>query len=165
MEMEMFVRGAMIQGEARGAESFELRRDLGSELSACLVVEEHDGAEGGHIRAKEAVATHHMRHGRSGKGWPAFDQHQMQADTQGRHAPRACDRVSRCRRRYHQARRCENAAAMRRFDGVVHFAGGAEIIRRDDQSLQAASRRARKKWKNSTPSRKRRFIISVLTII
>ncbi len=54
---------------------------------------------------------------------------------------------------------------MRRFDGVVHFASGAEIIRRDDQSLQAASRRARKNWKNSTPSRKRRFIISGLTII
>ncbi len=54
---------------------------------------------------------------------------------------------------------------MGRFDGLVDFAGGAEIIRRDDQPLQAASRRVRKKWKNSTPSRNRRFIMSGLTII
>jgi len=161
----MLMRIAVIQGQPRAAKSFELRGDFGGELAARLPVEEYDRPEGRHIGTKETVSIHQMRHGRSGKRRPAFDQHQMQADTQGRHATRARDRVRGFRRRYHQARRGENAAAMRCFDGIVDFASGAEIVRRDDQSLQAASRRARKKWKNSTPSRKRRFIISGLTII
>jgi hypothetical protein len=51
------------------------------------------------------------------------------------------------------------------FDGIVDFAGSAEIIRRDDEPPQAVSRLVRKKWKNSTPSRNRRLIISGLPII
>lgn len=89
----------------------------------------------------------------------------MQPNTQGRHAARALNRIG-CRGcRDHQARGGENAAAMGHFDGVVDFASNAEIIRRDDQLLQALSRRVRRKRKNSTPSRRRRFIISGLTII
>jgi hypothetical protein len=62
------------------------------------------------------------------------------------------------------------------YHGVIDFGGRPEVIRRDHQALQlqlgvsspplqAASRRERRNWKNSTPSRKRRFIISGLAII
>ena len=89
----------------------------------------------------------------------------MQPDAQRGHAPRARNRIVRRRRGDHQTRGGENTAAMSGFDGLVDFAGRAEIIRGDDQSLHAASRRVRKKRKNSTPSRNRRFIMSGLTII
>ncbi len=82
---------------------------------------------------------------RCGQHRPAFHQHHMQADTQSRHAPRARNGIRCRRRRDHQARGRENTAAMRRFDGLVDFARRAEVIRRDDQSLQAVSCRVRRK--------------------
>ena len=94
-----------------------------------------------------------------------FHQDEMQSDAQRGQAPRARDRIGGCRRSDHQARGGEDAAAVRRLDRAVDFSSGAEIIRRDDQSLQAMSRRVRRKRKNSTPSRRRRFIISGLAII
>ena len=70
----------------------------------------------------------------------------------------------RCRRRDHQAGSRQNPFAMGQLDRVVDFAGGAEIVRGDDQALQKLetimSSRVRRNWKNSTPSRKRRTIIS-----
>ena len=95
---------------------------------------------------------------------------------------------------------------MRKLDGFVDFAGGAEIIGGDDEvtltiasvgfgatafrlsttalgasalrlqtivrpprlassAQRAISRRSRRKWKNSMPSRSRRFIMSGLRII
>jgi hypothetical protein len=49
---------------------------------------------------------------------------------------------------------------MRDLDGLVDLDRYAEIIGRDDQTPQsAASRRSFRNWKNSTPSRSRRFII------
>jgi hypothetical protein len=52
------------------------------------------------------------------------------------------------------------------LDGVVDLFGKAEVVRRDDQAVQCASSLCwRRKAKNSTPSRKRRFIICGLRII
>src|SRR5258706_5066215 len=89
----------------------------------------------------------------------------MQADAQRGHPAGSRNRVARRRRADHQACSRKNAAEMRRFHRVVDFLGGAEIVSRDDQPLQAASFRVLRKWKNSTPSRRRRFIISGLAII
>ena len=50
---------------------------------------------------------------------------------------------------------------MRVLDGLVDLGRQPEIIGRDDEMLQlASSLRSRRNWKNSTPSRRRRFIIS-----
>ena len=90
----------------------------------------------------------------------------MQPDAQARHAPRARHCVGRGGRADHQAGGAQNAVPMGLLDGLVHFGREAEIIGRDDQPLQTiASSRWRRNWKNSTPSRSRRFIISGLRII
>ena len=55
---------------------------------------------------------------------------------------------------------------MRGFDGLVDFAREPEIVGGDDEMFQSAgSRRSRRKRKNSTPSRSRRFNMSGLRTI
>ena len=161
----MLVRIAVIEVQTRGAERRKLRGDFGRELTASLPAASNDCAERRHVGAKRAVSVHQMGHSGRRQQGPALHQHQMQADTQARVTARAGDRIGCRRRRDHQARCRQNPAAMRGLDGVVDFAGRAEVIRRDDQLLHAVSRRVRRKWKNSTPSRRRRFIISGLAII
>src|ERR1700694_5456653 len=63
VEMEMLVRVAMIEGEARGAKGLELCRDFGGELAARLPAEAYDGPKSSHIRAKDAISIHEMRDG------------------------------------------------------------------------------------------------------
>jgi hypothetical protein len=65
----------------------------------------------------------------------------------------------------HQARDRQNAVLVGLFDGFVDGRVEPEIVRADDQASQLAISRLRKNWKNSTPSRKRRLIISGLLII
>lgn len=66
----------------------------------------------------------------------------------------------------YQACRSENALTVCALDCVVDLARDAEIVCGNENPSQVGrSRRARRKWKNSTPSRKRRFIISGLAII
>jgi len=89
----------------------------------------------------------------------------VQPDAQRLQPPGPRDGVARGSRRDHQARRGQNAAAMGGLDRVVDFARGAEIIGGNDQAFQTASRRDRRKWKNSTPSLRRRFMISGLVNI
>ena len=90
----------------------------------------------------------------------------MEADREPGQPARHCDGARRRRRSDHQARGGEDAFDMRGLDGPVDLVGKAEIIRRDDEKLQCAvSRRSRRKRKNSTPSRRRRFITSGLRAI
>src|ERR1700732_4237699 len=58
MQMEMLVRVAMIEGEARGAKGLELCGDLGGELAARLPAAGEDRPEGRHIGAKQVVFVH-----------------------------------------------------------------------------------------------------------
>ena len=101
---------------------------------------------------------------------PTFHQHHVQADAKGGYPPGTPDGVLGGRTGNHQARRGKNTVAMRGLDGIIDLEGGTEIVSRDDESwpplrAQAISRRVRRKRKNSTPSRKRRFIISGLATI
>jgi hypothetical protein len=55
---------------------------------------------------------------------------------------------------------------MRGFHGFIDFAREPKIVGGDDDTLQSAgSRRSRRKRKNSTPSRSRRFNMSGLRTI
>src|SRR5215470_15196789 len=90
----------------------------------------------------------------------------MQADAQPCQTPGACDRVVRGGASDHEACSGQNAVLMRRLDSLVDLAREPEIVGGDDEMLQCAgSPRWRRKRKNSTPSRRRRFIISGLMII
>ena len=90
----------------------------------------------------------------------------MQAHAQPRHPLRTPNRIRRGRTRDHQAGRAENSVAMGRFNRIIDFDRQAEVVRSDDEMIQCAiPLRSRRKAKNSTPSRRRRFIISGLMTI
>src|SRR6266571_2883592 len=90
----------------------------------------------------------------------------MQTHAQLRQLLRACDCVPGGATCHHEACGGEDAALVRDLDGVVDLRREPEIVGGDDEMFQCAgSRRSRRKRKNSTPSRKRRFIMSGLMII
>jgi len=91
----------------------------------------------------------------------------MQADAEPRQTARAGDRVGGGRRADHQAGAGQNTVAACRLDGAVDGFVEAEIIGADDEPprRQCAVSRSRRNWKNSTPSRRRRTIISGLRTI
>ena len=90
----------------------------------------------------------------------------MEPDAQARQALRPGDGIFRPALARHQACRRQNAVPMGLLDGLVDLARQPEVIGRDDELPQLAiSLRSRRKWKNSTPSRRRRFIMSKSRII
>jgi hypothetical protein len=92
----------------------------------------------------------------------------VEPDRERRHGPRSAYGVGGAGARDHQARRRENPRAMRDLDRLIDLVREAEIVRCDDQAVGAqcaGSLWARRKAKNSTPSRSRRFIICGLLII
>ena len=165
MNVKMLVRVDMVQHESRGTECFELGGDFGRELALCPAVHRDIYAGPHHILAKAARRFDEIGDRICGKRRDTIHQHKMQAHSQIGKAARAGDGIGRGGARHHQAGSRQNPVAMGPFDRCIHFRRGAEIIRRDDQLFQAWLRRARRKWKNSTPSRSRRFIISGLAII
>src|SRR5882757_5857615 len=90
----------------------------------------------------------------------------MQADAQPRQFVRTRNRILRGGACHHQACGGEDAVLMRDLDGVVDLRREPEIVGGDDEKFQCAgSPRWRRKRKNSTPSRRRRLIMSGLMII
>ena len=164
MQMEMFVRIDVIEFEAGRRKRLELSFDLGGQLAAHLRPQEHGKAGAHHVAPEHAAGVHQIGNVGRRQRRPAFHQHQMQTHRQ-RHRLGARHGVGGGRRRDHQAGGGENTLAMRALDRVVDLDGGAEIVRGDDQSLRgrqaACSLRSLRNWKNSTPSRRRRFIMSV----
>jgi len=75
-------------------------------------------------------------------------------------------RMERFKARRNSARDGAVTSAPQHLDARLLEEGEAEIVRGDDEALQmTASSLWRRNWKNSTPSRRRRFIISGLRII
>ena len=98
-----------------------------------------------------------------GKDRSALEEDKMQSDAQARQAARQLRRFGAVALADHQARSREDAAAISNRDRFVHFARQAEVVCRDDQSLQCiTSRRWRRNRKNSTASRSRFFITTGL---
>ena len=82
------------------------------------------------------------------------------------HSPRPTHGVRRRDPAHHETRGAEKAVPMRLLNGLVYRVGQPEIVGRDNELLQSAtSRRSLRNRKNSTPSCKRRFIISGLRTI
>jgi hypothetical protein len=158
--MKVLVRIDVIEWQAGRGEGCELRLDLRCELPPRLGPRENLKTKPRHAGAKPAGAVDQIWHLLSRQRRPAIDQHDMEPDPQPRQAARSLNRIRRRGARDHHTCCCQDTVAMRNFDGLVDLRRQPEIVSRDDEALQsAASRRSRRNWKNSTPSRKRRFII------
>ncbi len=164
--MHMLVRVDMVEREPGGVEPLELGADLGGEPAARAGPKKkaQSGAQG--IVVEPAVAAHETPELIRRQRRRAVDQHKVQPDAQRAEATCPCDRIRRGRRADHQAGARQNAVAMRLLDRVVGCDIAAEIVSRNDQppcrQPQLAISRSRRNWKNSTPSRTRRRIISGL---
>ena len=154
--------------QAGAGEGLELGLHLAQQLAAHARTQEHVHAVPADVPAEHPARVDEVGHLLGRQHGPALDQGHVQTDRQAGQPPRARHRVRGGGRRDHEARGRQHPFAMTPFDGFVDLDGGAEIVRRNDELLQAAtsaSSRWRRNWKNSTPSRRRRFIISGLVII
>jgi hypothetical protein len=157
----------VIEREARRTKGVELRADLSRELRARRRIEEKAKAGADEIVSALAVRANERRNGRWRQHGSAACQHEMKADMQSRQPAGTRDRVGGGRPADHEARAGEDAVAAPLLDGFVDGRIEAEIVGADDEPAQAqcAASRSRKNWKNSTPSRSRRTIISGLRTI
>ena len=166
MQMIMQMRADMVQREASGSKGFELCPDLAAELSQHRRRRNEGDTQSQEIAAQATPCVNHAGNFVSRQDWPVLDDRQMQADAQPRQALGASNCILRRRSAHHQARRTEDPVPVRLFHGFIDFGRDAEIIGRQDKLPQGAtSRRSLRKRKNSTPSRRRRLIISGLRTI
>ena len=164
--MKMLVRVDVVELKTGGPEGLELGADLGLHLPAHTGQKKHRGAGERHIRAKAAATVGQIRDCRWRQNRRCVDERQMQPDSKPRQAARQLDSPARRWRSDHQARGGEDASDMRALNGLVNLVCEAEIVGSDDQIFQCAvSCRSRRKRKNSTPSRRRRFMTSGLLTI
>ena len=160
------MRGDVIELETGCAEGLELSADLRPHLPAHMRQKEHRRAGERHIRPKPPTRVDEIRHGQRRQHRLGVDQRQMQTDSKPRQAPRQLYGSGRRWRSDHQARCRQDPFNMRALDRLVDLVGETEVVGRDDQIFQCAvSCRSRRKRKNSTPSRRRRFITSGLLTI
>jgi len=164
--VKMLVRIDVIERKPGRAIGFELRLDLRRDLLADGRTREYIEPEADHVAAEPPRLVDEIRQAVRRQERPALHQNQMQADTQTRQPARARDRVL-CRGGGdHEAGSRQDAALMRGFHGFIDFAREPKIVGGDDDTFQSAgSRRSRRKRKNSTPSRSRRFSMSGLRTI
>ncbi len=167
MKVHVPVRVDVIERQARGAKGRELGADLARELILHVAPEEKAETRANKARAKGAVRANEIGDFRGRQHRRAVDEDKVQADMEVGQAPRARHRVG-CRRRPdHETCRGENAVAAATFDRLVDGLVQSEIVSADDEppEAQCAISRSRRNWKNSTPSRRRRRIISGLRTI
>jgi len=165
MKMHVLVGVHMVEKQAGRVKRLELRADLHRELTAHPRQSKKPNAGAAHIRIETAVPAHQTGDFGARKRRKPINEHQMQANPQVRQATGARDGVSRGGRADHKARGRQNAALVRFLDSFVDGGVEPEIVGADDQASQLAISRLRRNWKNSTPSRSRRRIISGLLII
>jgi hypothetical protein len=173
VQMHVLVRVDVVEGEAGGAEGLELGADLLGELAPNSGREEIPKTGTERIIPKTAVASHQAAQPIGRRNRAAADQYEMQPDPKPWQPARSLNRIGDGWRPDHQARGRQDAVAMRLFDGLVDRYVQAEIVGAEDEALrerprpprQLGSSRSRRNWKNSTPSRTRRRIISGLRSI
>ncbi len=164
--MPVFVTIDVIERQTRRRKRIELRGNLPGNLPARPWIERDPDAGRDHVVAEIAGRADQRGQVRRRQDGTSVDQDDMQADPQRWHSLRASDRVGRCRSSDHEACGGQDAVSMRRLDRFVDLTRETEVVSRYDQRFQcAAPRRSRRNWKNSTPSRSRRFIICGLAII
>ena len=155
----------VVERQARVGEGVELGRDLGGQAAPEAGAGRQLEADARHVVPERAVALDQAAQPLGRQQRLGVGQRQMQADAQVRQAAGARDGVLDRGTADHQAGGGQDALGVRALDGLVDLGREPEVVRRDDQALQVTARRSRRNWKNSTPSRSRRFSISGLRAI
>jgi len=162
----VFVRVDVIERKAGRAIGLELRLDFCCDLPAHRRARKYLEPETRHVIAKSPGRIDEVRQASRRQDGVALDQHEMQADAQSGQPAGARHRILDRGTADHEAGGGQDAVAMRNFDRIVDLGSKPEIIGGDNRLLQdTGSRRSRRKWKNSTPSRTRRFNTAGLLII
>ena len=171
MQMKMLMSVDMIKRQACCSKATKLSSYFRPDLAAADRIEKNLGTKARHISAQMTVVLDEVCNlGRRQKG-RRFNQCQMKANPQARRLTRKLDRLATVWRTNHQACCREHSVAMGDDNSFVNFASKPKIIGSNNKALQCtasrlpSSRRSRRNWKNSTPSRRRRFIMVGLTTI
>ena len=166
MHVEVLVGVHVIQRQARAAKSLELRCDLGGKLAPYRGAKVYVQGSLGHAASETPRGIDQIGQVVRLKHRMPVNQHNVQPHAQRGHAACPHHRISGSGRPDHEARGGDNAGPVGDLHRLVDFVRASEIVCGDDQRLQCTnSRRSRRKWKNSTPSRNRRRIICGLTSI
>src|SRR5215470_1467502 len=148
------------------SEPLELRADLAEELAPRrrreLVAKSREHGPS----AESAEGVHEIRDLPRRKGGETIHDDQVEPDRQARPGPSQLHRLRGGLAGDHQARSGQDAPVVRLGDPAVDGLRRSEVIPGDRERPQEAraSRRERNR-KNSTPSRRRRFVISTLVSI
>src|SRR5262245_58887793 len=162
----MLVRIDVIERKPAGAKGLELCFDLGSDLPAYRRPRENVPAEPRYVLAEAPGRIDKIGQLLWRQHRQPLDQHDMQTYVQSRQASCPHDCVPRGQTGDHEARRRQDATLMSGFNGFVDLGRQPEIVSRDNDTFQyTGSRRSRRNRKNSSPSRRRRFIMSGLRTI
>jgi len=163
--MHMLVGVHVVEGKTSRAKRLELCSDLLCKLTSNSRQKEKPDSSARHIWIEHAISAYEVRNLCSRQRRNTIDQNEVQPNPESGQLTGARHGVG-CRRgRNHQARDRQDTLPMGGFYCFVYSGGEPEIVRADDQASQLAISRLRRNWKNSTPSRNRRRIISGLLII
>ena len=134
MQVHVFVRVGVVEGEAGRRESRELRADFRGELRPDARAEEVIQPQPDLVGGKPASVIDEIRNARSRQHGRTLDDHEMQADAQGWQRAGAAHRILSGRPRHHQARGGQHALAMRALHPLVDRLGEAEIVGGQDDA-------------------------------
>jgi hypothetical protein len=132
----MLVHVDMIERQAGGSKSLELRRDLRRHLPAQRRAAGQFQPQPRQVSAQPSVLLDQAANALRRQRRRSLDHDHVQTDAQRRQRTRAPHRVGGGRPGNHQACSSENTEAMRRLDGLVDLFGQAEVVGGDDESLQ-----------------------------
>ena len=139
MQVIVLVSVAMIEREARGMKCLELRGDLGGQLPASLALAANRAPIAAMSQRNDPSRSPRAakRHSGGSTGRPSTSTRCSPTRKPGLRRARATA-SSAAGPLDHQARRGQNAGSVRGLHGLVDFDSGAEVVRRDDQTLHAA---------------------------
>jgi hypothetical protein len=141
----MFVGIDVVERQAAGPKGLELRADLSSQLISDFRQKEEPDPGSDQIAVEFAIAADQRRDLSGGQYRAAIDQHEMQSDSEPRQQPGTRCRIRCCRRTDHQARGRQDPVPMRFLDSLVDGRVEPEIVGAEDQPLQPAISRLRRK--------------------
>jgi hypothetical protein len=160
MQVKMVMSIHVVERQAGCLIRRKLRLDFGGDLSLHLRPKENIATQSEHIAAQISLRVDKVGHALGRQRWATVDQDEVKAHAQRRKPTGARHCIVKSGASYHQAGRAQYSVGVCELDGLVDFLCQTEVVGGDDQRLQRAiSRRSRRYWKNSTPSRRRRFII------
>jgi len=144
--MKVMMSVDMVERQACRSVGRELRLDLGGHLRARAWTQKNFEPGPREVVAQPPVAVDEIRNALRRQHRHAVDEHEMEPDAKRRQAACSRHRVFGRRSCHHEACRSQDAVGVRQLHTGVHFRRQAEIVGRDDETLQwAPSCRSRRK--------------------